>query len=88
MAGDSELLRSALLAAAHLKVKGQTGFALKALPSEEEWLASSGAKYLTEIPDAAAFRPMEKVLVPQLTAEGSFRERYSLPANDGRSRCH
>ncbi|HEY0365247.1 MAG TPA: HEAT repeat domain-containing protein, partial [Pyrinomonadaceae bacterium] len=79
VAGDSELLRSALLAAAHLKVKGQTEFALKALASGEEWLASSGAKYLAEVPDAAAFRPVEKLLRPQLTAEGVLKERYSLP---------
>jgi HEAT repeat protein len=79
MAGESELLRSALLAAAHLKVTGQTEFALKALPSGEEWVALSGAKYLTEIPDAAAFGPLEEFLKPQPTAEGSFLERYSLP---------
>jgi hypothetical protein len=79
VAGESELLRSALLAAAHLKVTGQTEFALKALSSGEEWVALSAAKYLMEIPDAVAFGPLEELLKPQPTAEGSFLERYSLP---------
>lgn len=79
VAGDSELLRSALLAAAHLRVKDQTEFALKALPSKEEWVALSGAKYLTGVPDAAAFGALEKLLNPQLAADGGLVERYSLP---------
>ncbi|MEK6336850.1 MAG: HEAT repeat domain-containing protein [Acidobacteriota bacterium] len=79
VAGDSELLRSALLAAAHLKVKGQTELALKALPQGEEWVALAGAKYLTDVPDATAFGPLEELLKPRPTGAGGFLRRYSLP---------
>jgi HEAT repeat protein len=77
--GDDELLRSSLLAAAHLRVEGQTEIALKGLPSRQERVALSAAKYLTEVPDVAAFETLKGLLRPQLTAEGGFLERYSLP---------
>jgi HEAT repeat protein len=76
---DNDLLQSALLAAAHLRVKAQTAIALQTLTSNDERAVLSAAKYLTEVPDDSAFKLLQRLLQPQPTTEGGFLKRYSLP---------
>jgi HEAT repeat protein len=77
--GNAELLRSALLTAAHLRDKTQIPYALAALRHEDQDVVHAAAKMLTEAPHAAAFEFLREALPPQFDLGGQMIERYFVP---------
>jgi HEAT repeat protein len=76
-AGETNLLRSALLAAARLRDRGHTEAAVEALRHSDE-VAQAAAKLLTEVPDQSALPALLDALRPQTGPDGEPVNRYGL----------
>lgn len=75
---DARLLRNALLTAAHLRDRGHSANAIRALEHEDNEVAHAAAKLLTEVPDPAAFDALRHVLSPQFSPADETRNRRWL----------
>jgi HEAT repeat protein len=75
---DTALLQSTFLTAAHLRDRGHTAYAIRALEHEDNEVVHAAAKLLTEVPDPAAFDALRQALCPQLSPAGETRNRRWL----------
>lgn len=76
---NAPMLQDALLTAAHLRDRAHTAYAIRALEHGDDDVAQAAAKFLTEVPDPAAYDALRRALHPQHTSSGEIRERYWLP---------
>ena len=70
---DMELLKSALLAAAHVRDKTQTQHARDALSSTDWQVVQYAAKFLTEVPDTTAVTTLQETVRRACTANEESR---------------
>lgn len=61
-ASNVELTKTLLLAAAHLRDRRQSDFALQCLTHEDDDVIWKAAKFFTEAPDEKAFEPLRNIL--------------------------
>ncbi len=75
-ANDDELLRSGLLAAAHLRDAAQLPFAITALSGSDWQVVHAGAKMLVEIPDESSLLALKDALATWVSREGYWNHTW------------